>query len=414
MKLLAWLAVAILGAALSSAAVAASTIEGKVVDAATASAIAGATVTVGQQTTQSDATGHFKMAAEASRVMVRAPGYRQEAVVPGQEPGALVVRLEPFRPRALYLSLYGVGHAAIRDAALQLIRKGGLNALVIDLKSERGLIAFPSAVLLVHEIGADRIVTIRNPQEFIRNLHSRGIYAIARLVVFADDALATNRPDLAVKTAGGSVFRDRKGLAWTDPFRPEVWKYDIAVAVEAARAGFDEIQFDYVRFPDTKNLRFARDSTQSTRVQAIIGFLSAARQALLPYNIYIAVDVFGYVCWNLDDTGVGQRLKDILPLIDYISPMLYPSGFQFGIPGYPDPVIHPQSVVRLSLDRALARTQVSALRFRPWLQAFRDYAFDRRTFGAAEVRRQIGAAESFGSDGWMLWNPRNVYTGIGF
>jgi hypothetical protein len=134
----------------------------------------------------------------------------------------------------------------------------------------------------------------------------------------------------------------------------------------------------------------------------------------VPYNVYLTVDIFGYVCWNLDDTGIGQRVVEIAPLVDYISPMLYPSGFQFGIPGYPNPVAHAQEIVRFSLDRALARTHVSPLRFRPWLQAFKDYAFDRRVFDAREVKRQVSAAEEFGSDGWMLWNPRNVYTGIGF
>jgi hypothetical protein len=223
-----------------------------------------------------------------------------------------------------------------------------------------------------------------------------------------------SRPDLAVRTGNGDIFRDREKLAWTDPFRHEVWDYNIALAEEAARAGFDEIQFDYVRFPDAKDLRLSESSTEMTRIGAITGFLTAARQALALYNVYLALDVFGYVCWNLDDTHIGQRIEDIIPLVDYVSPMLYPSGFQFGIPGYRNPVQHPYEIIRLSLDRALARTHVSPLRFRPWLQAFKDYAFDRRVFDADEVKAQITGAETFGADGWMLWNPRNVYPGTGF
>jgi hypothetical protein len=209
------------------------------------------------------------------------------------------------------------------------------------------------------------------------------------------------------------VFRDREGLAWTDPTRREVWDYNIAIAAEAARAGFDEIQFDYLRFPDSKQIRFSQPNTQETRTRAIMGFLDAARQRLLPYNVFLAVDVFGYVCWNVDDTHIGQRLEDIMPQVDYISPMLYPSGFQFGIPGYPNPVAHVYEVVRRSLDRVRERTHAPPVRVRPWLQAFKDYAFDHRDFGADEIRQQIRAAEEFGTDGWMLWNPRNVYSGHG-
>ena len=226
-------------------------------------------------------------------------------------------------------------------------------------------------------------------------------------------SLAAAHPDWAVKRQDGSIFRDREGLRWVDPTRREVWDYDIALAAEAAHAGFDEIQFDYLRFPDDKSARFAAGNTQHIRTQAIAGFLDAARARLVPYNVFLAADVFGYICWNFDDTGIGQRLEDIVPRIDYLSPMLYPSGFQFGIPGYRDPVAHVYEIVKQSLDKVHARTGISPRRVRPWLQAFKDYAFDRRMFGRDEIRQQIRAADAFGSGGWMLWNPRNVYSGEG-
>jgi hypothetical protein len=389
-------------------------LEGRIVDAATGAPIAGATLVLEGQTARSNASGHFAIAATDDRIMARAPGYRAATVRLAGTSGPIELRLASFRPRALYLSVYGVGYAPAREAALRLISESDLNAIVVDVKGDRGLIAYHTGVALAHAVGADRVTTIPDLPQFVSAIHARGIYAIARIVVFEDDALASARPDLAVKTRSGGIFRDRERLAWTDAFRREVWSYNIAIAVEAARAGFDEIQFDYLRFPDAKNIALSQASTQSTRIAAITGFLTEARKALLPYNVYLAVDVFGYVCWNLDDTGVGQRIEDIMPLVDYVSPMLYPSGFQFGIPGYPNPVQHPYEIVRLSLEQALARTHVSPLCFRPWLQAFRDYAFDRRVFDAGRVKAQIDAAESFGSDGWMLWNPRNVYTGIGF
>jgi hypothetical protein len=129
--------------------------------------------------------------------------------------------------------------------------------------------------------------------------------------------------------------------------------------------------------------------------------------------VFLAADIFGYVCWNLDDTGIGQMLERLVPHVDYLSPMLYPSGFHVGIPGCPDPVAHPYEIVYRSLDRAKQRTGLPPVRFRPWLQAFRDYAFDRRPFTGKEIRQQIRAAQDFGANGWMLWNPNNIYSAEG-
>ena len=134
-----------------------------------------------------------------------------------------------------------------------------------------------------------------------------------------------------------------------------------------------------------------------------------ARTRLYPYNVFLAADIFGYVNWNFNDTDIGQKLEELSPYLDYISPMLYPSGFQFGIPGYRNPVANPYEIVYLTLKKAQQRTQLPPVRFRPWLQAFKDYAFDRRYFAGKEIKDQIKAVEKFGSNGWMLWNPRNVY-----
>jgi len=168
-----------------------------------------------------------------------------------------------------------------------------------------------------------------------------------------------------------------------------------------------------VRFPDAKGLKFSQAVTITSRLAAISGFLGEARKRLTPYNVFVAADIFGYVMWNLDDTHIGQRLEEIEPAVDYISPMLYPSCFQFGIPGYRNPVANPHKIVYLSLENGTERTGMAPIRFRPWLQAFRDYAFDHREFTEKEISAQISAADEFGSDGWMLWNPRNSYSGAG-
>lgn len=376
--------------------------------------VAGAVVALGEQQTTSDAAGTFTLPRAPGDLRVRAVGFGRIRVAPSDGAAApLVVTLPPFHPKALYLSFYGVGSSAIRERALDLVERTELNALVIDVKSDLGKIPYPTEVALARAIGAQGPTTVGDPAALVARLHARGVYLIARIVVFKDAPLATARPDLAVRTRDGSVYRDRERLPWTDPFNPVVRAYNIDVAVEAARLGFDEIQFDYVRFPDAVGLVFAEPSTRESRVAAIGQLLHEARRRLAPYDVFLSADVFGYVCWNKDDTSIGQQIEDLAPLVDYVSPMLYPSCFQFGIPGVRNPVANAREIVQRSLERARARTNLPAARFRPWLQAFKDYAFDRRVFDADEVKAQIRAAEEFGATGWMLWNPRNDYAATG-
>jgi len=383
----------------------------KVVDHHTGQAIAGAVVTLDGETLNPDPQGLFPLTKAGGTVKARAHGYqRAEQALPDPLPaGPIEVKLSPFTPKALYLSFYGVGSKALRGPAMKLIEETELNALVIDVKGDRGMIPYRSSVPLATEVGGQKIITVRDAEGLMASFKEKGVYTIARIVVFKDNLLAGARPDLAVKTPTGEPWRDRESLAWVDPFRKEVWDYNIQIAVEAAKLGFDEIQFDYVRFPDSHSPRFSQANTEEARVKAITGFLQEARSKLAPYNVFTAADIFGYVCWNLNDTDIGQKLDPIASAVDYLSPMLYPSGFQFGIPGFRNPVQNPYEIVYLSLKKAQERTKISPLRFRPWLQAFKDYAFDRRQFNGKELRDQISASEKFGSQGWMLWNPVNQY-----
>jgi hypothetical protein len=386
----------------------------RVVDRNTGQAVEGAAVVLDGKTLTADDQGLFSISNSegGGKLSVKAIGYnRLEQVLTDPLPAETIeVRLAPLTPKALYLSFYGVGSKALRDPALKLIEETELNALVIDVKGDRGMIPYRSSVQLAAEVGGQRIITVRGIDALLASFKEKGIYTIARIVVFKDDLLATARPDLAVKTPAGDLWRDREHLAWVDPFRQEVWNYNIQIAEEAAKLGFDEIQFDYVRFPDSRSPRFSQPSTEETRVKAIAAFLQQAKARLAPYNVFVAADIFGYVCWNLNDTDIGQKLDPIAAAVDYLAPMLYPSGFQFGIPGYRNPVQNPYEIVYLSLKKAQERLKISPVRFRPWLQAFKDYAFDRRQFNGKELRDQISAAEKFGSQGWMLWNPGNQYT----
>jgi len=385
-------------------------VSGSVLDAATGQPIAGATVTFAGRAIRTDERGAFQVGGEGDAIGVRASGYRRESLSLHKLADAdSAIRLEPFVPKALYLSVYGIQSLALRTPALRLVAETELDALVIDVKGDRGQVSFRSSVPLAAQSGTQAVIA-EEPKALFAGLKAQGIYLIARIVVFKDDRLAEARPDLAVKGPGGAPWRDREGLGWSDPFQREVRDYNVDLAVEAASDGFDEIQFDYVRFPDEKDLVFAESNTREARVRAIDGFLAEARQRLVPYNVFLSADVFGYVCWNVDDTGIGQEIESLAPEVDTVSPMLYPSGFQFGIPGYRNPVQHPYEIVYLSLARAKERTGLPGSRFRPWLQAFRDYAYDHRPFGADEIRAQIRGAEAAGSNGWMLWNPHNVYS----
>lgn len=384
---------------------------GVVLDLSTRHPVAGATITTSAGVTQTNEHGQFETAHAAASVAARAPGYlRTEAKVSDETPVTLA--LTPFRPKAVYLSVFGVTNATLRNNAVSLADNTVINALVIDVKGDRGLTPYRSAAR--EAIGAAARVTTRVPQAqdfpaLLAKLHAQHLYLIARIVVFKDDPLADAHPQWRVHTAEGQPWRDRENLQWMDPFSHDVWQHNLDVAEEAARMGFDEIQFDYVRFPDKSGLRFALPNTRANRTAAIIEFLQAARTRLAPYNVFISADIFGYVCWNLDDTAIGQQIELLGAALDYISPMLYPSSFTWGLPGCTNPAADPGQIVRRSLAEAVQRTGLPGVRFRPWLQAFRDYAFDHRPFDAAAIKAQVDAADAAGTDGWMLWNPRNYY-----
>lgn len=382
---------------------------GRIVDAVSGEPIPGAIVTSGNVTVRAGANGVFRLSGGGHQVFARAYGYGRTSVSTPAPTEPLVLKLQPFTPHAVYLSYWGVSSAAVREPVLRLTGSTSVNAVVVDVKGDLGYISYRTAAPLASQIGAVKTITIPDIRAFLDRLHAQGIYAIARIVSFKDNVLAASDPTLAVHL-NGKVWRDREGLAWCDPFKRKVWEYNISLAVDAAKSGFDEIEFDYVRFPDTKGLQFSEESTEDARTATITAFLTEARKQLVPYNVFLSADVFGYICWNTTDTGIGQKIEKLGAALDYISPMLYPSGFSFGIPNYRNPIANPYEIVRLSLDKARERTGLAPVRFRPWLQAFADYAFDKRQFTASEIQAQIRAAQSFGSDGWLLWNPRNSYS----
>lgn len=214
-----------------------------------------------------------------------------------------------------------------------------------------------------------------------------------------------------MNSATGEVWRDMNGVAWVNPALHELWDANIALSVELAELGFDEIQYDYVRFPtdgDLTTMDFGIENNEANRVSAIQKFLERSQQALLPTGTKQSADVFGFTVLVADDLGIGQDITELAPYVDYLSPMVYPSHFPdgaMGLDGHPNN--YPYETIQISM--AAGRDQLgSALQLRPWLQDF-DF-FDMIPYGQAEVRAQIDAAEDVGTSGWLLWDPNNAFT----
>jgi hypothetical protein len=390
------------------------TLVGQVVDAETGKPLAGASIWAGPGRAVTDVAGGFAIDAigPENAVLVKLPGYERQRIKPTS--GAVTIRLRPQAVKAAYLTYYGVGDKGIRERVLGLVGRTELNGVVIDVKGDRGLIPYRTTLPQALEAGAQGPVIIKDFDGLLADLRSRGIYTIARIVAFKDNVLAHHLPDLAiVDTRTGRPWIDNEKLGWVDPTRPEVWDYLIAIAKEAAAKGFDEIQFDYLRFPTDGRLsaaRYSRPNNQAVRLETISGFLARARRELEPMGVFLAADVFGYTAFNDNDTDIGQRIEELAPYLDYICPMVYPSGYHRGIPGVRNPVENPYEIVKESVRLIRKRSGHATSVVRPWIQDFRDYAFDRRIFGVREIRAQIRGGDEAGAAGFMLWNPRNDYT----
>ena len=380
---------------------------GKVIDLDTQKPIVGAIITIDGKVTHTDGYGKFTILDKTESIAIRAYGYDRREF---KDLKTKNFGLKSFTPKALYLSYWAVSLEKNINRILKLIDETEANTVVIDTKSEYGHLAYKGNVALAKKIGAYKRTTIKNIDKLITRLKAKGIYLIARHSVFKDNLLAKKRPNFAIKTKQDKVWINREKLAWSDPFVDEVHKYNVELAKEIASKGFDEINFDYIRFPGKARLKYKLDNNEKNRVNAISSFLKLAKEELKPYNIFISADTFGYACWNSNDIKIGHSLKEMEKYVDYIAPMLYPSGFHTGIANAKNPMEKPYEIINHSLKEAKRRFKIASVRFRPWLQSFKDYAFDRRHFGAKELRAQINASEDFGSNGWMLWNSGSKFS----
>jgi hypothetical protein len=319
----------------------------------------------------------------------------------------------PEHIRGVYLNAWAAGAPSRRANLLGLAARTEINTFVIDIKDVSGYVSHSTAVPLAREIGATDEILIRDLVGLLDQLKAEGVYPIARIVVTKDPILAAARPELAVRDLNDSIWTDRKGAAWLNPFNREVWEYHVALAKEAAQLGFPEIQWDYVRFPDAPDSLMARavfsgDEGRS-RSEAIREFLTYAREELSSEPVQITADVFGVTATFTRDVGIGQLWEQFIDVVDVALPMVYPSHYWEGSFGFDHPNGHPYEVVRHALSDALSRSEgvVGAGATRPWLQ---DFTLGQPIYGAPEVRAQIQAAYDVGIQEWILWNPSSRYT----
>jgi hypothetical protein len=322
---------------------------------------------------------------------------------PGQPPAVV---------RGIYLNKWVFGREKFFDL-VRLADTTEINAFVIDVKDATGELTYPSAVPTAIEIGANRSPSVRDVRDRLALLHDHGIHAIARIVIARDPLLARGKHQWAIHDARGGLWIDGLGEPWVDAFHDSVWVYSAQLAEEAVLLGFDEAQFDYVRFPDEPPARLnrtvypARREGESKRA-AIRRNVDLLRKRVTALGVPFTLDVFGLTTSADGDLGIGQVWEDLAAAADVVLPMVYPSHYRRGSYGIAHPNAQPYVTVRRALQDAIARSRDmrKAARIRPYLQSFSIF---RVRYTAAEVRAQIEASEELGLADWVLWNSSGNY-----
>ena len=322
--------------------------------------------------------------------------------------------------KGIYVTGPRAGSAAFDDL-LTLVDTTELNAMVIDVKNDGGEITYKMDLEMAGAMGAC-INYIPNMEGFMQQLKEHNVYTIARIVCFKDPYLAANHPELALLRANGSAVVDGHGVAWVNPYKEAVWKYLVDVAKKAAEIGFDEIQFDYVRFPlgtEAEDAQYGVDMAAYPKEQAIEDFLQYAVDELHAIGIPVTADVFGTIIDNeTDAVRVGQDYAALGEILDAICPMVYPSHYGPGVFGLAVPDAQPYETILAAMrdsvaDLAGIPAEKQAV-VRPWLQDFTaSWVSGHISYGGEQVRSQIQAVYDAGYEEWILWNSSNRYSADG-
>lgn len=318
----------------------------------------------------------------------------------------------PESVRAIYMTACVLGTPTWRESLKKLIEETELNAVVLDIKDYTGVVSYPNDYPTA---GQGKGCVVSDTKEFIKSLHAAEIYVIGRISVFQDPLYTKLFPELAVRSKStGGTWYDRKGLAFIDVGAKQYWDYIVEMAKDSYALGYDEINFDYIRYPsdgDMKDAHYTYMSASSTKAEMLESFFSYLYNSLKDTGVKTSADLFGLVTVAYDDLGIGQELVRALPYFDYIAPMVYPSHFAPGTAGYQNPAAHPYEIIKYSMSTARTREMniygtTTPSRLRPWLQDF-DLG---HTYDVKEVRAQIDATYDSGAGSWMIWDPANRYS----
>ena len=312
--------------------------------------------------------------------------------------------------RGIYVNASVAGSPELQILVDKLLLNGG-NTIVFDVKDRSGTLSYRSSVGLAVTSRASKVATIENPDRLIELLHQKDLHVIARLTCFYDEHLAAAHPQLRPRSRDEGFWPQGKRPGWLDPSLPKVQDYLVALALEVADMGVDEVQLDYVRFPtegDLSKAVFAYEAEISSKPKVITQFVKRVRDALNG-RVLLSADVFGVVVWGreVDIQRIGQNLATLLPLLDVVSPMVYPSHFQEGFYHIDHPVVYPYFLVHRACSQLLPQTESHGIGIRPWLQAF---PYHVPEFDVTYVEEQLRAAEDSGANGWLLWNPDSRYS----
>lgn len=365
--------------------------------------------------------------------------YRSEALVVGAtapqvSSGTVSLAVShiktPEAVKAIYMTQCVVGTPDIRKKLVELVETTELNSIVIDIKDFSGTISFPTqSPLLVS--ASMKGCGAYDMRDFIAMLHKKNIYVIGRITVFQDPFYTKAHPEQAIQSKKGGVWKDRKGLSFIDVSSKNYWDVIVQLSKESSELGFDELNYDYIRYPSDGNIADT-SYVNPHRQEALEMFFKYLHEHVSPLGVVTSADLFGMTTVVYDDMGIGQVLEQALPYFDYIAPMVYPSHFGKGFNGYVDPNKNVYGVIAHSMGEAIKRIEATTTRIafigaepiastsprlykkpayprtklRPWLQ---DFSYGG-TYGPKEVRDQIKATYDVGLTSWMLWSPSNKYT----
>ncbi len=341
---------------------------------------------------------------EKVEVLVEQSEVDDNSVLPlGEEKIEQTEIVMPSQARGIHLTTRAAASSYHKPRIDDLLDNTELNTVVIDVKEIDGEIS-------IKGVAKDLAYSSKLPsiEKYLKEIKNRGFYTVARIVVFRDNVMPRKRPELAVKNPDGTLWEDYKGNTWLNPYKQGTIDYILELSEKSAAMGFDEIQFDYIRFPSdgrTKQCRYGVNHSSATASAAIVNFLKQAKEKLSISGIKTSIDVFGLTTTDMSGMGIGQKIVEMAKYVDYISPMIYPSHYNNGEYGIANPNKEPYRTVYIALQGAKKR--IPAEKLRPWLQ---DFSMKGVKYGPEEIKAQIQACYDCDVKTWLLWNAACKYT----